>query len=89
MQARLQELAQRALFDETIGPTAFPNVPVTHLIAGRSVWQCMWGSYMTKKMYENSQREGKAVRPMKFIVMDEANHFVSQKIAVSHCDGLN
>ena len=34
---------------------------------------------MTKKMYENSLREGKAVRPMRFIVMDEANHFVSQK----------
>ncbi len=34
---------------------------------------------MTKKMYENSQREGKTVRPMKFIVMDEANHFVSHK----------
>jgi hypothetical protein len=34
---------------------------------------------MTKKMYENSLREGKAVRPMKFMLMDEANHFVSHK----------
>jgi hypothetical protein len=79
MQARLQELAQRALFDRTIGPTAFPNVPVTYLIAGRSVWHCIWASYMSKKMYENSLGQGKAVRPMRFIVMDEANHFVSQK----------
>lgn len=79
MQARLQELTQRALFDRTIAPTAFPNVPVTYLIAPRSPWHCIWGSYMTKKMYENSLREGKAVRPMRFIVMDEANHFVSQK----------
>ena len=37
---------------------------------------------MTKKMYENSLREEKAVRPMKFIVMDEANHFVSHKDAL-------
>lgn len=79
MQARLRELAQRALFDRTIAPSAFPNIPVTHIICGRSCWQCMWGSYMTKKMYENSLREEKAVRPMKFIVMDEANHFVSHK----------
>ncbi|KAK2463258.1 hypothetical protein APHAL10511_004913 [Amanita phalloides] len=76
MQKRLRELAQHVLFEGTNASTAFPAVPVTHIIAGRSCWQCMWGSYMTKKMYEDSLREGKAVRPMKFVVMDEANHFI-------------
>ena len=36
-------------------------------------------SYMMKKTYENSLGQGKAVHPMRFIVMDEANHFISQK----------
>ncbi|KAF8630663.1 hypothetical protein AX15_002811 [Amanita polypyramis BW_CC] len=78
MQACLRETAQRTLFDRAkiYGPLSFPDVPVMHIIAGRSCWQCMWGSYVTKKTYENSLREGKAIREIKFIVMDQANHLV-------------
>ncbi|KAG6888431.1 hypothetical protein C0995_008248, partial [Termitomyces sp. Mi166 len=58
MQPTLNDLAQRVLYDEKVTQTFFPKVPVTHIGATRTNWECAWGYLATKKRYEEEVANG-------------------------------
>jgi hypothetical protein len=77
MQPVLKIQTQKALFDETNSSEILPNLQVAHVFCEKSPWHCIWGFIETERQFKEHARQGHKVRPIRFIGMKEANHFVS------------
>lgn len=77
MRAFLEEQTQRTIFDEKLAKAYFPKVKVVYLDCA----QTMWALRHTRRQVESKWNElvtrGCSPRMMRFIDVEEANHFVS------------
>ena len=77
MQPVLEIQAQKAFFDEKIASEILPDLQVVHMFCNRAPWYCVWGFFETERQFEEYVRQGHKGRPIRFIEIKEANHFVS------------
>ncbi|KAK1234684.1 hypothetical protein PQX77_002109 [Marasmius sp. AFHP31] len=71
----VKEMAQKALFDEKTASSFFPKLSITFLYAPHSIWMCLFGYTETKRLYEEHTGRNEAIRPIKFIELNEGDHF--------------
>lgn len=77
MQPTLNIQAQKVLFDEKLACEVLPKTQVVHVWCTRAQWYCVYGMVETERQYKEHVKQGHKVRPIRFIEMDGANHFVS------------
>lgn len=77
MQPALKAQAQRALFDEALAAQVLPGLEVVYFLSTRTVWYPVWGFFETERQYKEHVAAGRKVRPITFLEIEEANHFVS------------
>lgn len=76
MQPALNAMAERALYDEKVISSIFPNVPVTLISGTRTGWMCVWAYHEANRIYNEHLKNGRGIRPMQFLRIRGANHFV-------------
>lgn len=76
IQAMLREQAETALFDPGLAQSFLPRVEIAFIACLSANWYCTWGFFETERRYKNLVAAGKAVRMMRCIEMEGANHFV-------------
>jgi hypothetical protein len=80
MASPLREQANRALLDENLTKTILPEVKVVFLSCERTHWSCAFGFMENERLYNESVENGKKARPMRFVTVEGANHFVSDNV---------
>lgn len=77
MRETLEEQTKRAIYDERLAKEYFPKVEVVYL----DCEQTMWALRHCRQQVENRRNElmsqGRDLRPMRFVDVEGANHFVS------------
>ena len=77
MQPALKIMGQKVLFDEKLAAEVLPKTEVVHIWCPRSQWYCTYGMIETERQYKEHVKQGHKVRPIRFIEIEGANHFVS------------
>lgn len=88
IQTHFSALTQRVMFDNPSSVSRFQHAAFTYISASRTIWICGWAVAETKRRYREAyltrdriHTEGAAdlarLRPIRFIDIDGANHFVS------------
>ncbi|KAJ7612579.1 hypothetical protein FB45DRAFT_301796 [Roridomyces roridus] len=76
MQALLQTQTHAALFEENTVSSYFPRLNVVHISGTRTIAVCIWAYTKTLRMYTDARASGKAIRPVKFVLVPGANHLI-------------
>jgi len=76
MQPTLKIQAQRALFDEKQVSEVLPKLDIGHIVCTSTNWYCAWGMVETERQYKEHIKQGHKVRPIRFVEIEGANHFV-------------
>ncbi|PPQ67321.1 hypothetical protein CVT25_005905 [Psilocybe cyanescens] len=69
------EVTRGVLFSETAAKGLFPSVQVTLLYPERTHWYCVWGSWITQKLYNECKNRGEIIRPLNVVHIKGGNHF--------------
>ena len=77
MQPTLKSQAQRVLFDEENAREVLPKTEVVHIWCSRTQWYCVYAMFETERQYKAHVKQAHKVRPIRFIEIKGANHFVS------------
>lgn len=92
MQRVLKTQSQKALFDETLVVSHFPNVHVFYISGSSTCWCCIWAYMETFRLYKEAISRGQLVRTTSFHLFKGGNHFVStvnspyhESILIPHC----
>jgi hypothetical protein len=83
MQPTLKKMAQRVLFDEKLASSVLPMLEVVHIWCPRAQWYCVYGMIETERQFEEHVKQGHKVRPIQFIELEGANHFVSLSLPLA------
>ncbi|KAK1235463.1 hypothetical protein PQX77_001315 [Marasmius sp. AFHP31] len=75
-QTIFENATRKVLFDEYVAKTFFPNLSITYLYAPHSIWICVLGYTETRRRYEELANLGRAIRPIEFVELKGADHFV-------------
>jgi hypothetical protein len=73
----LKKQAQAALFDETMAKEFLPGMEVVWIACPQSMWPLEWSKVLIARQYEEHVKQKHHVRPIRFIEIEGANHFVS------------
>jgi hypothetical protein len=76
MQPTLKLMSKTCLFDEKRAAEVLPQLEVVHLVYTSTNWYCAWGMIETEKQFNDHKAQGHKVRPIRFIEVEGANHFV-------------
>jgi hypothetical protein len=76
IQPALFKNADKALFDTSVAEELLPNVDSVFVSSTSGVWICVYGFFAVEKRYNDLVAGGKKVRPMGFLELPGANHFV-------------
>jgi len=76
MQSELGNQTQRALFDPELAKTVLPGLPVTFFACKSSNWYCVYSFFESENRYKKLVSEGNPARPITFVELPGANHFV-------------
>ncbi|TFK48120.1 hypothetical protein OE88DRAFT_1737831 [Heliocybe sulcata] len=76
MQPALNEMGQRAFFDEDLVKSVLPRTEVAWQVCENTNWYCAFGFVEAERQYKENVAKGKKVRPIKFQEIKGANHFV-------------
>jgi len=76
MQPTLKLQLKKVLFDEKAVSEVLPKIEVSHIVCARAIWYCAWGMIETERIYKEHVAQGRKTRPMRFIEIPTANHFV-------------
>jgi hypothetical protein len=82
MQPTLNVQAQKVLFDEKQVNEVLPKMEVVHIWCTRTEWSCVYGMMETERQYKECLKQGERVRPIRFVEIEGANHFVSQVLSL-------
>ena len=77
MQPALKIMAQKVLFDEKLSGEILPKSEVVHVWCARAQWYCVYGMMETERQHKEHVKQGHMIRPIRFIEIENANHFVS------------
>jgi hypothetical protein len=77
MQRTLKNMAQKVLFDEKLASEVLPQLEVLYIWCTRAQWYCLYGMIETERQYKEQVKQGRKVRPIRFVKIEGANHFVS------------
>jgi hypothetical protein len=83
MQPTLNVQAQKVLFDEKQVNEVLAKTEVVHIWCTRAAWHSIYGMMETERQYKECLQQGKKVRPIRFVEIEGANHFVSQVLSLS------
>lgn len=76
MQNTLHHLTTSVLFSEDLAQASFPEVQITYLGCNQSNWGTVWCTLETKRRYDKVIAEGKNIRKINFVTLEDCNHFV-------------
>ncbi|KAJ7630175.1 hypothetical protein FB45DRAFT_530846 [Roridomyces roridus] len=76
MQALLETQAHAALFDENRVSSYFPRLKVVYMSGTQTMAVCIWAYTKTLQIHMAARASGKAVRPVKFVLVPGANHLI-------------
>jgi hypothetical protein len=77
MQATLKIQTHKALFDVSLVSSYFPKVNVLYISGIGTCYYCMWAYMESSRLYKEAIEQGEKVRPTKFKLVEQGNHFVS------------
>lgn len=69
--------AEAALFNEQLARTILPELQIIWLACKNTPWALAWCKTLMQKKHQELIQQGCQVRPIKFIEIEGANHFVS------------
>jgi len=72
----IREQWRKAVFDKALARDIFPELQVVFMAAEMTALACVWGKLVTEKRYMEAVEQGRRARPIRFITMKGANHFV-------------
>ncbi|KAL0566317.1 hypothetical protein V5O48_015701 [Marasmius crinis-equi] len=75
MKSAVRDMVNKALFDETLARSFFPQLRVAYMWASCSTWTCLWTWKEIERLNKECTDKGMAVRPIKFLKIENANHF--------------
>ncbi|KAL0572817.1 hypothetical protein V5O48_009145 [Marasmius crinis-equi] len=75
MQSTIREVVKKALFDENLTQSFFPDVSTVYLYAPHSVWMTVWAYIETRRLYEDHLKANRGTRSMRFVELAGQNHF--------------
>lgn len=81
----IENQTQCALFDERLAQTVLRDTQIIFLTCTRSVWFCSFAFFETEKNHMEYLARGHKVRPIRFIEIKDANHFVSSLFIYPCC----
>lgn len=76
MQPTIKVQADTALWDVKLAQTVLPKTKIVWLACEKTNWYCTWGLFETERLYKEHVAKGDKVRPIRFIEVPGANHFV-------------
>ncbi|KAJ6611318.1 Alpha/Beta hydrolase protein [Mycena sp. CBHHK59/15] len=76
MQALLKVQTHKALFDEALVASLFPNVKVLYISGIGTCYYCMWAHMESSRLYKEALASGQKARPTKFKLVEGGNHFL-------------
>ncbi|KAJ6509110.1 hypothetical protein DFH09DRAFT_942654 [Mycena vulgaris] len=76
MQEILKMQSHKALFDVDLVAAHFPNVNVCYITGEKTCYYCMWTYIESSRLYKEAIRRGDTIRPTKFKLVADGNHFV-------------
>jgi len=79
MQATLKVQSHKALFDEALVASYFPNVNVLHITGERTPYYATWAFMESSRLYAEALQRGEAPRPTKYKLVP-GNHFLHYDI---------
>ncbi|KAF8222533.1 hypothetical protein L208DRAFT_1413236 [Tricholoma matsutake] len=87
MQPVIKTMAQRFLFDEKLVNEVLPKLDVAVMWCTRAQWYSVYGMIETERQYKENVKQGYKVRPIRFIELEGANHFVGLILSLhrSYC----
>ena len=68
---------KRRVFDDELASKYLPELQVKVIYCYQTIWSIPWGIHEIKNTQEELKKEGKKVRPVQFVTVEGANHFVS------------
>ncbi|KAJ7139235.1 Alpha/Beta hydrolase protein [Mycena epipterygia] len=72
----LKTQTHKALFDQDLVASYFPNVNVLYISGEETLFYCMWAYLESVRLYSEAIERGESVRPTKFKLVPEGNHFL-------------
>jgi hypothetical protein len=85
MQATRKVQTDKALFDPNLVTLHFPKVNIFYVCGEETAHYCMWAYMESSRLYKEALGRGEIVRPTKFKLLPERNHFVSAHICLLPC----
>lgn len=68
----------RSVFDAGLAAKYLPELQVKIIYCFQTIWSIPWGIHEIKKTQEHLKNEGSKTRPVQFVSVENANHFVSE-----------
>jgi hypothetical protein len=78
MELVIKEQTRKALFDEIVTQEIIPDLQVVFIGAELTTLHCLWGRLSLEKQYGDAVAQERHTRPIRFVTIEGANHFVSQ-----------
>jgi hypothetical protein len=72
----MKEQTRRALFDKVLSKEIFPDIKVVFIGTELTALPCVWGKLVLKKLFVDAVEQDRQARPIRFIEIKGANHFV-------------
>lgn len=72
-----EKQAQRALFEGKYANELLPGLKVVWLSCSNSMFMLLWAKSLVEGKYRDHVAKGDTIRPIEFLQIEGANHFVS------------
>ncbi|KAJ8507960.1 hypothetical protein ONZ45_g9717 [Pleurotus djamor] len=76
MLPQIKGFVTRCLYDEKMAREHLPKIDIVYISCLRSCWHTVWATHAAQRIYKEYEADGIKVRPMRFIALEGANHFV-------------
>lgn len=77
LQPVLKVQGQNVLFNEQLASEILPKLEFVYVLCTRTVWYGAWAMIETERQYKEHIAQGHKLRPIRFVEIEGANHFVS------------
>lgn len=77
LRSAFEKLTEAALFNEALAKKFLPGMQIVWIACPQSMWALEWCKVLFERRYEECIKENRQVRPIRFMEIEGANHFVS------------
>ncbi|KAJ7630230.1 hypothetical protein FB45DRAFT_1058270 [Roridomyces roridus] len=81
LEGALSSQTHSAIFSPERAASYFPRVDLIHLAGDKTGGVCLWGYIINRLKYEELKESGKMGRQIKFVLVEDGNHFIHYHLA--------